>query len=133
MRKKIVYMEIIGMKLGVGLTTEEKSGYGRYDFGFPIKNYFNNKEKEYILIEVKIFKKNIKYDEEINYKEEGKEDHNYIKNYLLKECKDNIKQIENKNYEEKYRANGYNSFIKYGIALYKKICEAKMKINDGEM
>ncbi|ORX59180.1 hypothetical protein BCR36DRAFT_394700 [Piromyces finnis] len=115
------------------LTTEENSGYGRYDFGFPIKNCYNNREKEYVLIEVRIFKKNTKCNEEINNEEEEKEDHNYIKTCLLKECEDAIKQIENKNYEEKYRANGYNSFTKYGIALYKRTCEVKMKINDGEI
>ncbi|ORX57285.1 hypothetical protein BCR36DRAFT_279352 [Piromyces finnis] len=29
-----------------GLTTEENSGYGRYDFGFPIRNYFIKKKKK---------------------------------------------------------------------------------------
>ncbi|ORX42632.1 hypothetical protein BCR36DRAFT_463063 [Piromyces finnis] len=115
------------------LIPEEDSGYGRYNFGFFIKDYFNNKEKEYILIEVKIFKKNAEFHEEINYEEEEKEDHDYINSCLLKKCEDAINQIENKNYEEKYRTNGYNSFIKYGIALYKRTCEAKMKINNGEI
>ena len=35
------------------LTTEENSGNGRYDFGFPNGN--NKHEKEYILIEVKAY------------------------------------------------------------------------------
>ncbi|ORX42638.1 hypothetical protein BCR36DRAFT_374367 [Piromyces finnis] len=39
----------------------------------------------------------------------------FIKTCLLKECEDAINQIE-----EKSRANDYNNFIKYGIALYKR-------------
>jgi len=44
-----------------------------------------------------------------------------IEYYLHKECIDAIKQIEKKKYASKYIINNYNSFIKFGIAFYKKM------------
>ncbi|ORX49597.1 hypothetical protein BCR36DRAFT_370622 [Piromyces finnis] len=116
-----------------GLTAEENSGYGRYDFGFPNTNNCDKEVKEYILIEIKAFNKNTKPDEEINKEMEENQNQNNIKNRLLNECEDAINQIEEKEYEKKYRAKGYNSIVKYGIAFYKRTCEIKMKINDGEI
>ncbi|OUM59906.1 hypothetical protein PIROE2DRAFT_14429 [Piromyces sp. E2] len=100
-----------------GLTAEEDSGLGRYDFGFPNKN----KNNEYILIEIKVYK--------TDKKENDKKNKDEIENYLHKECINAIKQIEEKKYESKPKMNGYNSFIKYGIAFYKKKCRVEMKIN----
>jgi len=62
------------------LTTEENSGYGRYDFGFPNGN--NKSGREYILIEIKSYNPN----EKIN-----KEENN------IKNKKNKIKRNKNKN------------------------------------
>ncbi|OUM59922.1 hypothetical protein PIROE2DRAFT_14445 [Piromyces sp. E2] len=95
-----------------GLTAEENSGNGRYDFGFPNKNEKNI--KEYILIEVKVLKKKGKKSN-INFD---------------KECENAIKQIEDKNYAQRHIDNGYNSILKYGIAFHKKTCKVLMKLNN---
>ncbi|OUM57883.1 hypothetical protein PIROE2DRAFT_16996, partial [Piromyces sp. E2] len=76
-----------------GLTAEEDSGLGRYDFGFPNKK----KNNEYILIEIKVYK--------TDKKENDKKNKDEIENYLHKECINAIKQIEEKKYESKPKMN----------------------------
>lgn len=55
------YYQVLLMQLFIffwkikGLSAEENSGDGRYDFGFPNKNEKN--KKEYILIKVKVVSK----------------------------------------------------------------------------
>ena len=105
------------------LTSEENSGHGRYDFGFP--NINSKEEKGYVLIEVKAYKP---YNKNVKPISEQK-----IKSILHKECIDALNQIETKDYSSKYRFYGYTSFIKYGIAFYEKYCKIAMKINDGEI
>ncbi|KAG4093508.1 hypothetical protein H8356DRAFT_1311831 [Neocallimastix lanati (nom. inval.)] len=100
-----------------GLTAEESSGSGRYDFGFPNKKKKNEKEKEYILIEIKSCK---------SIKDQKEPDHNQ----LHKECENAIKQIINKNYKMKHENNGYKTFINYGIAFWRKYCRIEMNISD---
>ncbi|KAG4094845.1 DUF1703-domain-containing protein [Neocallimastix lanati (nom. inval.)] len=100
-----------------GLTAEESSGSGRYDFGFPNKKKKNENEKEYILIEVKSCK---------SKKDQTEPDHNQ----LHKECENAIKQIINKNYKMKHENNGYKTFINYGIAFWRKYCRIEMNISD---
>jgi len=95
-----------------GLTVEENNGSGRYDFGFPNRN----KEKEYILIEVKISKS-----------KDGGDD------ILHEECENAINQIIEKKYKMKHEKNDYSNFINYGIAFWKKTCRIEMKINDNEI
>jgi hypothetical protein len=95
-----------------GLSAEENSGSGRYDFGFPNRN----KKKEYILIEVKTCKSE-----------------NCDDNLLHKECENAINQIIEKKYKMKHEKNGYSTFINYGIAFWKKTCRIEMKINDNEI
>ena len=99
-----------------GLTAEENSGDGRYDFGFPNKNEKN--KNEYILIEVKVINKK-------------KQEKNKID--LHKECENAIKQIEDKNYAQKHKDNGYNNILKYGIVFHKRTCKILMKLNDGKI
>jgi len=102
------------------LTTEENSGYGRYDFGFPNKNDIN--ENEYILIEIKAYNPKSEKGKNIinknNYKKTNEKkkitEEEKIKNKLQSECEDAIAQIEEKDYAKKARDNGYQSFIKYG-------------------
>jgi len=119
-----------------GLTAEEDSGLGRYDIGFPNKK----KENEYILIEVKVYKADKESNDEeednkkIKYKKnKNKKNMDKIENYLHKECINALKQIEEKKFASKHKINNYNSFIKYGIAFYKKNCRVEMKINEDEI
>eukprot|EP00833_Pecoramyces_ruminatium_P002524 jgi/Orpsp1_1/1176556/evm.model.c7180000058071.1 len=56
-----------------------------------------------------------------------------IENILQNECIDAINQIEEKDYAAKHRMEGYNTFIKYGIAFYKKYCKIAMKIDNGKI
>jgi len=138
---QVLLMQLfIFWKVG-GLTAEEDSGLGRYDIGFPNKT----KKNENILIEVKVYKaakenyeeeendKKIKYKKNKNEKIMDAKNMDEIENYLHKECIDAIKQIEEKKYELKHIINNYNSFIKYGIAFYKKRCRVEMKINEDEI
>jgi len=94
-----------------GLTAEENSGKGRYDFGFP--NKYN--KKEYIIIEVKVPNKNKTKNNKID---------------LDKECKNAIKQIEDKKYAQKHIDNGYTKILKYGIAFFKRNCKVLLKIDN---
>lgn len=40
---------------------------------------------------------------------------------------DALKQIEEKQYDAELRLEGYHTFIKYGIAFYKKLCKVLCK------
>jgi len=84
---------------------------------FLIKKKKNEKEKEYILIEIKSCK---------SIKDQKEPDHNQ----LHKECENAIKQIINKNYKMKHENNGYKTFINYGIAFWRKYCRIEMNISD---
>jgi hypothetical protein len=109
---QVLLMQIFIFCKIYGLSAEENSGSGRYDFGFPNRN----KEKEYILIEVKTCKSE-----------------NCDDNLLHKECENAINQIIEKKYKMKHEKNGYSTFINYGIAFWKKNCRIEMKINDNEI
>ncbi|KAG4082311.1 DUF1703-domain-containing protein [Neocallimastix lanati (nom. inval.)] len=109
---QVLLMQIFIFCKIYGLSAEENSGSGRYDFGFPNRN----KEKEYILIEVKTCKSE-----------------NCDDNLLHKECENAINQIIEKKYKMKHEKNGYSTFINYGIAFWKKTCRIEMKINDNEI
>ena len=41
---------------------------------------------------------------------------------MEKACLDALGQIEEKNYEQELRQQGYNDILKYGIAFYRKDC-----------
>jgi hypothetical protein len=44
---------------------------------------------------------------------------------LDKKCDEALRQIQSQKYEEKYRRDGYESFIHYGIAFCRKRCKVK--------
>ena len=44
---------------------------------------------------------------------------------LDKDCDDALQQIEDKNYEQELRNQGYKKILKYGIAFYHKKCRVK--------
>ena len=46
---------------------------------------------------------------------------------LEEKCDEALRQIEEKNYEEALREEGYQDILKYGVAFYKKECMAKMQ------
>ncbi|ORY01208.1 DUF1703-domain-containing protein [Neocallimastix californiae] len=109
---QVLLMQIFIFCKIYGLSAEENSGSGRYDFGFPNRN----KEKEYILIEVKTCKSE-----------------NCDDNLLHKECENAINQIIEKKYKMKHEKNGYSSFIIYGITFWKKTCRIEMRINNNDI
>ena len=47
-----------------------------------------------------------------------------------KMCREALKQIDDKKYEYRYRASGYQDFKKYGIAFYGKQCLTLMPDNN---
>ncbi|OUM58867.1 hypothetical protein PIROE2DRAFT_15767 [Piromyces sp. E2] len=129
---KILLMQLFIFWKTNGLIVEEDSGLGRYDIGFPNRKKYD----EYILIEFKVYKTDIKENNIKKKKKNNKNDEknkDEIENYLHKECNNAIKQIEEKKYESKPKMNLYNNFIKYGIAFYKKNCRVEMKINENEI
>lgn len=46
---------------------------------------------------------------------------------LEEKCDEALRQIEEQNYEEALREEGYQDILKYGVAFYKKECMAKMQ------
>ena len=70
------------------------------------------KKNEYIIIEIKVSESD-------------------DKNSLSEACKMAINQIDINRYTEKFKFNGFTSFIKYGMAFFfRKKCLIEMKVND---
>ena len=49
---------------------------------------------------------------------------------LERACTEALQQIEEKDYMARLKQDGMRQFIKYGIACYKKICKAALKIEE---
>lgn len=46
---------------------------------------------------------------------------------LEEKAEEALKQIEEKQYDAELRLEGYHTFVKYGIAFYKKLCKVISK------
>lgn len=48
---------------------------------------------------------------------------------LEEKAEEALKQIEEKQYDAELRLEGYHTFVKYGIAFYKKLCKVQFTRN----
>ena len=94
-----ILLGILGVKEGWGVFSNQETGEGYIDILIETEN-----SEIAILIEVK-------------YANDGD---------LDQACERALKQVEERKYDEEFRANGADKILKYGIACYMKRCKVKL-------